>query len=554
MNYNAKTKEELIHELKKLHQENNSLKSLYNRISKMKETEMNLIASEIRYRSLFESAKDGILILDAETGEIVDVNPFLLNLLGFTYVELIKKSIWDIGPFKDIIANQEKFVELKKNEYVRYNDLPLETKNGRIIHVEFVSNMYVADKQDVIQCNIRDITERMIIEEELIKAKEQAEESDQLKTAFLANMSHEIRTPMNGILGFADLLKNPNLTGEKQQEYIEIIEKSGTRMLNIINDIISISKIESGLMDVHLSESDVNEQLDYIYTFFKPEVEGKGIHLKHINSLPISKSIIKTDREKIFAILTNLVKNAIKYSEKGTIEFGCHKKGEFLEFFVKDSGVGIDANRQKAIFERFVQADISDKNAYQGAGLGLSISKAYVEMLDGNLWVESEKGKGSTFFFTIPYSTNTKKAHDFTDNKTNREMDINIKNLKTLIVEDDMISDKLISIMIKDVSKEILHAKSGPEAIELCRNNPDIDLILMDVKMPTMSGYETTRQIRRFNKDVIIIAQTAYGLSGDRQKALDAGCNEYLSKPILKKEMMLLIQQYLTNSRSQINN
>ena len=544
MNIQEKTKKELISELKELQQEYNSLKTLYNDTSRFKKTEMDLIASEIRYRSLFESAKDGILILDAETGKIVDVNPFLIDLLGFSHDQFIEKSIWEIGIFKDIIANHDKFLELKKNEYVRYNDLPLETKDGRIIHVEFVSNVYIADNQNVIQCNIRDITARKVIEKELIKAKEQAEESDRLKSAFLANMSHEIRTPMNGIMGFAGLLKEPNLTGDEQQEYIQIIEKSGARMLNIINDIVSISKIESGLMEINMIESNINEQIEYIYAFFKPEIENKGIQFSYKNSLPFEKAIIKTDREKLFAILTNLVKNAIKYSEKGSIELGCDKKGENLEFYVKDSGIGIDSTRLKAIFERFIQADIADKHAYQGAGLGLSISKAYVEMLGGKLWVESEIGIGSTFYFTIPYTTELKETVANTNDNVNGKMEVQVMNLKILIVDDDETSDLLISIMLTEISREILHAKSGLEAIELSRNNPDIDLILMDIKMPVMGGYEATRQIRQFNKDVIVIAQTAYGLTGDREKAIEAGCNEHLSKPIIKNELLSLMQQY----------
>ncbi|MDP2721752.1 MAG: ATP-binding protein [Bacteroidales bacterium] len=546
MNILDKTKEELIRELRELQQENNSLKTLFNDISRLKKTEMALIASEIRYRSLFESAKDGILILDAETGMIVDVNPFLIDLLGFSHDQFIEKFIWEIGIFKDIIANHDKFLELKKKEYVRYNDLPLETKDGRIIHVEFVSNVYLADNQNVIQCNIRDISARIEIEKELIKAKVGAEESDRLKSAFLANMSHEIRTPMNGILGFAGLLKEPNLSGEKQQKYIRIIEKSGARMLNIINDIISISKIESGLMEVNISESNINEQIEYIYTFFKPEIEGKGIQFIFKNHLPFSKAIIRTDREKLFAILTNLVKNAIKYSEKGTIELGYDKKNEYLEFYVKDSGIGIDSHRQKAIFERFVQADISDEHAYQGAGLGLSISKAYVEMLGGKLWVESKKGIGSTFYFTIPCTIEVMRSDGITNSTTNDVMEPQVKHLKILIVEDDDTSDLLISIMLTEISREILHAKNGLEAIELCRNNPDMDLILMDIKMPVIDGYEATRQIRQFNKDVIVIAQSAYALTGDREKAIEAGCNEHLSKPVIKNELMSLIQKYFS--------
>jgi PAS domain S-box-containing protein len=257
-----------------------------------------------------------------------------------------------------------------------------------------------------------DITERKRNEQELIKAKEQAEESDRLKSAFLANMSHEIRTPMNGILGFAELLKEPGLTGSEQQRYIEIIEKSGYRMLNIINDIVDISKIEAGQMEVYISETNINEQLDFIYTFFKPELDKKGMMFSCHKALPDNEAILSTDREKLFAILINLVKNAIKYTNKGSIEFGYtvetrhalslqHALSLRCTFYVKDTGIGIPAERQQAVFERFVQADIEDRNALQGAGLGLAITKAYVEMLGGKIWLESEDGKGSVFYFTL---------------------------------------------------------------------------------------------------------------------------------------------------------
>ena len=240
--------------------------------------------------------------------------------------------------------------------------------------------------------------------EELIIAKEHAEESDRLKSAFLANMSHEIRTPMNGILGFAELLKEPDLTSEEQQEYIQIIEKSGARMLNIINDIVDISKIEAGLMIVNNKDTNINEKIEFIYIFFKPQVEEKGMQFFFKNTLPTKEATIRTDSEKVYSILTNLVKNAIKYSKEGAIEFGYIKKDETLEFYVKDTGIGIGQEHQKIIFDRFRQASESLFRKYEGAGLGLSISKAYVEMLGGKIWVESEEGIGSTFYFTLPYN------------------------------------------------------------------------------------------------------------------------------------------------------
>ena len=383
-------------------------------------------------------------------------------------------------------------------------------------------------------------------------AKEKAEESDRLKSAFLANMSHEIRTPMNGILGFAELLKDSKLKDEEQQEYIHIIEKSGIRLLNIINDIIDISKIEAGQVEVNILESNINNQMEYVNTFFQPEFEKKGLHHSFKNGLSSIDSIIKTDREKIYAILTNLVKNAIKYTNNGSIEFGYTLIAEtldvrFLKFYVKDSGIGISKDRQKAIFERFIQADIADKMALQGAGLGLSISKAYVEMLGGKIWVESEPGKGAIFYFTIPYIIERNSDNQNQSIVASETANGKINNLKILVAEDDEASNLLITLTLQNCCREIIYAKNGAEAVHECRNNPDLDLVLMDIKMPGMNGYEATHQIRQFNMEVIIIAQTAYGLLGDREKAIAAGCNDYIKKPILKEELRKIIQKYFNS-------
>lgn len=247
---------------------------------------------------------------------------------------------------------------------------------------------------------------RLLAEEALNRAKEKAEESDRLKSAFLANMSHEIRTPMNGIIGFADLLKEPGLSGDEQQRYIQLIEKSGKRMLSIINDIVDISKIEAGLIQLNYKVVNINTKMEFIYSFFKPQADAKGLELRYTTSLQDPETLIRTDGEKLYAILTNLVKNAIKYTPAGSIEFGytLDECRQYLYFYVKDTGIGIKADRHEAIFERFIQADIEDRMAYQGAGLGLAISKAYAEMLGGKIGVESEEGRGSTFYFYLPYT------------------------------------------------------------------------------------------------------------------------------------------------------
>ena len=263
------------------------------------------------------------------------------------------------------------------------------------------------------------------------------------------------------------------------------------------------------------------------------------------NSLPVEDAFIKTDREKLFAILTNLVKNAIKYSDKGSIDFGYIHKNACFEFYVKDTGIGIDKDQQEAIFKHFVQEDISDKDARQGAGLGLSISRAYVEMLGGNLNVESEKGKGSTFHFTIPCDSKFQESSNGLNETNFKELDKRIRDLKILIVEDHEESALLLRILLRRINREILYARNGYEAIDICRNNPDLDLIFMDIKMPEMDGYEATRMIRKFNDEVVIISQTAFALSGDEEKGIEVGCNGYLTKPIKKKELMSLIQRFL---------
>ncbi|MBN1651596.1 MAG: PAS domain S-box protein [Bacteroidales bacterium] len=383
--------------------------------------------------------------------------------------------------------------------------------------------------------------------EDLKAALEKAQESDRLKSAFLANMSHEIRTPMNGILGFTELLKEPQLSGEQQQEFIEVIERSGARMLNTIRDLIDISTIEAGQVSVMNSETDMQEQLEQIVTFFKPEAESKGLRL-HFN-LPAGESTTCfTDSEKVYTILSNLTKNAIKYSKKGSIEIGCNKNQDCLAFYVKDEGIGIPQDKLESVFDRFVQADSRLSSDYEGVGLGLSITKAYVEMLGGKIWVESEEGVGSTFYFTIAKKNKqgleikkTILEPEKTDKITIKKSEI---KLKILLVEDDPMSQQLIKHMLSGMYDEIIIANNGIEAFDYAKTISDFDLILMDMKMPDMDGFEATRLIRQFNKEVIIIAQTAYSMLGDREKTIDAGCNDYISKPINKPDLISLINKH----------
>ncbi len=430
-----------------------------------------------------------------------------------------------------------------------------------LLNREVLGVMGLQSYTDKSVYNVQDIKFLMIIahqisllidrkrkEKKLIKALEQAKESDRLKLAFLANMSHEIRTPMNSILGFTDLLQDPGFTEKQKQEFIQIIRKNGNRLLNTVNDIIDISKIETGQEKVTFQEVDVNAILNSMYQSFRYEAKSKGLSLSCNTFSGSKKLLVNTDKHKLESILTNLIKNAIKYTPKGGIDLGCKliSEGEkqFIKFFVTDTGIGIPEKRQKAIFNRFEQADIEDSMALQGSGLGLSISKAYVEMLGGNIWVNSIPSKGSTFYFTIPYSK-TLSQHDNT-NKTGtavKHSDTGSKKMKILIVEDDDTSTQLLSIIFQNKDYELFYSKNGKEAVEITRENPDIDVILMDIKIPLIDGYEATRRIRKFNKKVAIVAQTAYALAGDDKKAFEAGCEYHISKPINRIELLNIIEE-----------
>ena len=281
---------------------------------------------------------------------------------------------------------------------------PLRHANGKQSILE-TSKVPLKDEEGNIfgvLATFEDITAKKELRTELIKAKEKAEESDKLKSAFLANMSHEIRTPMNGILGFAELLASQELTVDEQESFIKIIQQSGNRMLNIINDLINISKIESGQTEVALSMMNINDQLKFLHDFFLSEAVAKGLKLSYACSLPDSDAHIRTDKEKLYAILTNLIKNAIKYTEKGTINFGYKANNNAYHFYVKDTGIGVPRDKQKHIFDRFVRADSDSYASIEGSGLGLSITKGYVEILGGTIHMESQKDKGSCFFFTLP--------------------------------------------------------------------------------------------------------------------------------------------------------
>ncbi len=509
-------------------------------ITERKLTEAALIASEIRYRRLFESAKDGILILDAETGMIVDVNPFLIELLGYSKEQFIEKEVWNIGFFKDIVANKDKFLELQQKEYVRYEDLPLEAENGRKINVEFVSNVYLVDNHKVIQCNIRDITKRKLIENELISEKKHAEESDNLKTAFLQNMSHEIRTPLNGIIGFSDLLDDEFIAKEDIKHFTAVIKQSGKRLLEIVNNVLDISKIQTGQVKIQKHNIIINTVLEDVLIFFSPIANNRNIKLTFQNATDTT-TCLYTDEAKLNQIFTNLINNALKFTKSGNIDFGYETKAQYIQFYVRDTGIGIPEELHERIFIRFIQAEMSQTRNFEGAGLGLAICKGLIELLGGRIWVESEVCKGTTFYFTIPINQHLMPKHDLI------KTDIPVKRIKAkiLIAEDDWVSFEYLKLILSKFDIEVIYAENGKQAVEFVKNMPDIDLVLMDIRMPVMNGIEATKLIKKIRPDLPIIAQTAYAFSEERSKILAIGCDEYLSKPMQSSKLNILINKYL---------
>ena len=521
----------------------------------LRKSQLRIEQSRQKYSDLYNFAPSAYFTFDKD-GKTLQCNLTATNLFGKTKSSFLNTSFYltIVKEDRDIFYKHlAKALETKTRQSC---ELKLFSKDGTIFYGHLESRAEQDSNGKFINCQtaISNITDLKRIEEELIQARIKAEESDRLKSAFLANMSHEIRTPMNSILGFTSLLREPGITGQEQHQYIDVITQNGERLLDIINDIIDISLIETGEVEIHTIELNIYEQLEYFYNLFRPEVEDKGMQLSFKISLPSEESTIRTDGVKFCSILTNLLKNAIKYSNDGSIEFGYKRTINDpveLEFFVKDTGIGIPIDKQKDIFQRFSRVDGEGREAIEGAGLGLAITKAYVEKLGGKIWVESKEQNrdtneagGSTFYFTLPYDVVKNDKRISADVFSRKKEGIETQKLNILLADDQEAASFFMTAILRDICNDILHVKTGNETVQTCRNNPDLDLILMDIRMPELNGYEATRQIRKFNKDIIIIAQTAFALSGDRKKAIEAGCNDYISKPFVKEKLIALLEKY----------
>lgn len=392
----------------------------------------------------------------------------------------------------------------------------------------------------------RHLKQLRLTEKELQTAKEKAEESDRLKTAFLQNMSHEIRTPMNAIMGFSSLLPDTFDDKNKLQKYSEIIKQRSLDLLDIINDILDISKIESGQLSINHHVCDLKALFAELQTFFVEYQNRMGKqHIEfslHTFNDP-DQYLIYTDKVKLKQIFINLISNAFKFTHTGSIIGGCklddHKKAVF---YVSDTGIGIPLDKQQLIFERFTQLQHpSEMNT--GTGLGLSIAKGLVSFLGGELFLESEPGKGSTFFFSFPFKTVQPLDENPSTSKLSKFH--NLTNKTILIVEDDIYNAEYLKEILTECGITIVHTSLGKEAVEISLKQP-IDLILMDIRLPDLNGYETTIKIKQLKPQLKVIAQTAYAMEDEPQHAMNAGCIDYISKPINKDLLLTLISKHLS--------
>ncbi|KAF0108989.1 MAG: histidine kinase [Anaerolineaceae bacterium] len=515
-------------------------------VTERKRAEAVLSASESRFRRLFEAARDGILILDHETGMVVDVNPFLIEMLGYSREQFLGKRIWEIGFFKDIAANKSNFTELQQKEFIQYENLPLETAAGNLINVEFVSHVYQIDDKKVIQCNIRDITERMKMEEERL-ARETAERANQAKSEFLSRMSHELRTPLNAILGFAQLLEMDELTPDQTDSLGQIL-KSGRHLLDLINEVLDIARIEAGHIQISPEPVQLDEAIESAADLIRPLAEKRGISIQI--KVPSSRDVfITADRQRLKQVLLNLLSNAVKYNcEGGQIHVTASLLVDgYLHLAVKDTGNGIPPEKMERLFVAFDRLEL-DPGLVEGTGLGLALSKGLVEAMGGRIGAQSVVGEGSTFWLDLQLTSNQKEAIVMAEVDDYLNSNSGLKKGLVLYVEDNLSNIQLIEKILAHLSAdvELISAMQGRLAMTLARQHKPA-LILLDLHLPDIHGSDVLQWLRAEpeTKDIPVVVMSADATQRQIEKMLAAGANAYLTKPIDVKEFLKMIGEIL---------
>jgi len=491
------------------------------------------VKSELNIK--IQSHKPDIIILDSalEGAQIPDI----LSLFYETPIILLTDSTNEI--------NFDKYSNLKFVK--KYQEITQTLPEIALEIQQIISTIYNNLEKEELISKIFDLENRLneckLKNIRLIEEKGKSEDSNKQKSAFLANMSHEIRTPMNGIIGFSELLENSSVTDEQKCSYMRIIKKSAVDLLSIINDIVDISKIETGQVKLSSNVVKVEDLINETFNFFRPIAQSKNLLLNSDFKIPVKDFVIVTDEIKLKQVLTNLVNNAVKFTDKGSITIGVQNRDHNIEFFVQDTGVGIPNKYRTLIFDRFRQAEYNNARKHGGSGLGLAISKAYVELLGGDIWVESEVGKGSTFFFTLPMAK--QKARKNTNNNENIYLENCLTGKTVLVAEDELVNYLYASEVIQKTGAQIIRAEDGTIVLDMLKHKTKADIILMDIKMPTKNGIDTAVEIRKSGNNIPIIAVTAFALTDDKQKALKAGCNAFLHKPYRSAELIHLLVNLL---------
>ncbi|MBN2761505.1 MAG: response regulator [Bacteroidales bacterium] len=515
-------------------------------VLKLKDERMIAYKAEEKINRLvtaIEQTSSQIIVTD-ESGKIEYANKKFSEITGFPFEDILGKEITNLFSPEEIDTENGSLAwnAFKKGEVIR-GETQSKKKNGSSFW-EFVTITPIKNTDNIITNYVvvkEDITQRKIMEQELLDALKKAEQSDKLKDAFLQNLSHEIRTPLNAIVGFSELLhsgteKNIDII----KEYTSIIRSSSNQLLSIVSDILTIASIQTGQERIVFKTVDVDGLIDHLYEIFLPVANEKKLTLSLNKPFTDKTVFIQTDETKLNQILTNLLNNAFKFTHQGFVELKYRILDKTIDFYVTDTGIGISKESQTFIFERFRQAGKSIHIDYGGTGLGLSISSSFAQMLGGTLHVNSEPGKGSTFVFSLPFTTVEKsKASEEDAIVTLAE-----KKLTILVVEDEINNFMLIEAILKKHDVKILHAANGYEALKICEKNPHINLVLMDIKMPEMDGVQAFKEIRKINTHLPIIAQTAYALEKEKQEFLSIGFDDYIAKPLDRRKLLNLISIY----------
>lgn len=496
---------------------------------------------ETKIRSMFENTLTGIMFATPE-GKVLEANPAMLKIVGSPSLEVSRQlNLLEHEPLKQVgfADNLKKCIQQKT---VISAETQYTSRFGKITYLKyFLIPIFVNEKNLGVWVNVHDLTDLWSVRNDLIVAKEKAEAADRLKTAFLNNISHEVRTPLNGILGFGDLITQPGLSAEKKDKYLATLNNSSNRLMQTITDYMDISLITSGNQEVVFQEMKPAQLIKTCFDDFQEKCNNKNLSLITQKPDDTNDDVLTTDAVLLQKALYHLVENAVKFTHSGHISIEYRKTGDEFEFIVSDTGVGISKQMLEAVFDNFVQEDTSSTRGYEGSGLGLSIVRGFANLLGGKIRVESEKGIGSTFYFTIPVS-NKNLTHP--NNSPDLPHNIKTPDLVILIVEDDESSFNYFDAILSRYNLTLLQAFNGSEAVTLCHERPDINLVLMDLKMPVMNGFEATRIIKKIRPTLPVIAQTAYALSGDEQRARQAGCDDYMTKPIRKKILMEKLKKF----------